>query len=107
MRLVNAGSASVQKRPSDSPVMITTEWGAATPQIFQALAANEVLKTVLIEFVRTGPTGVQELYHTIRLSKATVSSDHMDLRYSRVAAQSIDSGGARAKLDQLIAFTRT
>ena len=35
------------------PVVITKEVGAASPQIFQALATNELLKSVLISFYRT------------------------------------------------------
>ena len=55
-------------------IRFTKEWGAATPQFFQALVTNEVLKSVLFEFVRTSPEGVEELHSTIRLTNATVSS---------------------------------
>src|ERR1051326_3940113 len=36
-----------------SPVVITKEWGASSPQLYSALAANEVLKTVQIDRYRT------------------------------------------------------
>lgn len=55
------------------PVIITKEWGAATPQLFQALVENEVLRTVLVEFVRTDEKGEEYVYHRVKLSNATVS----------------------------------
>ncbi len=38
-----------------------------------------MLKSVLIEFVRTGATGVNEVYHSIRLDNATISSLRMHI----------------------------
>lgn len=56
------------------PVIITKEWGAATPQLFQALVENEVLRTVLVEFVRADESeGDEHVYHTIKLSNASVA----------------------------------
>jgi type VI secretion system secreted protein Hcp len=55
------------------PVKITKEWGAASPQIFQALVNNEVLKKVLFEFVRTTAEGKEEVHYTITLVNATIS----------------------------------
>jgi type VI secretion system secreted protein Hcp len=55
-------------------IQFTKEWGAATPQFFQALVTNEVLSSVLFEFVRTSPEGVEEVHTTIRLTNATVAS---------------------------------
>jgi type VI secretion system secreted protein Hcp len=51
------------------PLTITKEWGAASPQIFEALVTNENLKGVLIEFLT--PSGA--LDHVIRLFNASVS----------------------------------
>lgn len=56
------------------PIKITKEWGPATPQIFQALTTNEVLKSVLFEFIKTTPEGEETIYHTIKLVNATVSN---------------------------------
>ena len=56
------------------PITITKEWGASTPQIFQALTTNERLPSVLFEFVRTTPEGLEEVHHTIKLTNATISS---------------------------------
>jgi type VI secretion system secreted protein Hcp len=71
------GQASGKRQ--HSPLVITQEWGAASPQLFQALATNEVLRTVLIEFVRSSPRGVEEVYQTVKLTNATVSSIRMHI----------------------------
>ncbi|MCM3872521.1 MAG: type VI secretion system tube protein Hcp [Pyrinomonadaceae bacterium] len=68
-----ATGQAVGKR-QHGPVTITKEWGAATPQIFQALVENESLRSVLFEFVRTDAGGKEEVYHTVKLSNARVSA---------------------------------
>ncbi|MEO6397266.1 MAG: type VI secretion system tube protein TssD [Tepidiformaceae bacterium] len=59
-----------------SPIVITKEWGAASPQLFEALISNETLKTV--QFVFYEPTGGSEIrnakpFFTIKLTNASVS----------------------------------
>ena len=56
------------------PITITKEWGAASPQIFHALASNETLTSVLFEFMQTSPAGKEEVSYTIRLTGATISA---------------------------------
>lgn len=73
-RDANTGQASGKRQ--HKPVSFLKEWGAASPQIFQALCTNEVLKKVLFEFVHTTPEGEEEVYHTVTLTNATVSSLH-------------------------------
>lgn len=70
-RDVATGQASGKRQ--HGPISMTKEWGAATPQIFQALVTNEVLKSVFFEFVATTPEGIEEVYYTIKLVNATVS----------------------------------
>lgn len=70
-RDVATGQASGKRQ--HGPVVITKEWGASSPQIFQALVTNEVLKSVLFEFYHTTPDGLEEVYHTVKLVNATVS----------------------------------
>lgn len=70
-RDVATGQASGKRQ--HGPVIITKEWGAASPQLFQALVTNEVLKSVFFEFFHTTPDGLEEVYHTIKLINATVS----------------------------------
>jgi len=56
-----------------SPIVITKAWGSATPQLFQALINNEILRTVFVEFVRTNPSGEEEIYHIVKLTNAMIS----------------------------------
>lgn len=70
-RDVATGQASGKRQ--HGPVTITKEWGASTPQIFQALVSNESLTSVLFEFIHTTPDGAEEVYQTVKLANATVS----------------------------------
>jgi type VI secretion system secreted protein Hcp len=73
-RDIATGQASGKRQ--HLPIKVTKEWGAASPQIFHALCTNEVLKSVLFEFVRTTAEGAEEIHHTIKLTNATVSELH-------------------------------
>ncbi len=55
------------------PLVITKDWGAASPQLFAALVSNEVLKTVVCEFVRPNSVGQEQVYETIKLTNASIS----------------------------------
>lgn len=71
-RDVSTGMASGKRQYH--PIFITKEWGAASPQIMQALATNEVLKSVIIEFFHAGPNGAERVYQTIHLTNASIVS---------------------------------
>jgi type VI secretion system secreted protein Hcp len=70
-RDINTGRASGARQ--HGPVIITKEWGAASPQLFQALVTNEELASVEIEFYQTDKKGQAEKYYTVKLIGATVS----------------------------------
>lgn len=70
----DAATGQASGRRQHGPLTITKAWGAATPQIFQALVTNEVLKSVLIEHLQTTPEGMEEVRGTIKLTNATVSN---------------------------------
>jgi type VI secretion system secreted protein Hcp len=70
-----SGQASGKRQ--HNPVVIRKEWGAATPQIFQALVTNEVLESVSFEFEKVGPDGKEYVYQTIKLTNATVAEDEL------------------------------
>lgn len=57
-----------------TPLAITKEWGAASPQIMYALVTNEMLPRVVMEFVHTNDSGVEEVYYKVTLTNATVSN---------------------------------
>ena len=56
------------------PIVVTKEWDAASPQLFNALVDNETLKTVLFEFVKTDQAGKEVVYYTVTLTNAVVSN---------------------------------
>ena len=53
-------------------VKFTKQWGAASPQIFQALVQNETLKKVVFTFTRTSVAGKEEVHWTVTLTNASV-----------------------------------
>lgn len=53
----DAATGRASGRRQYQPLIITKEWGAASPQILQAAATNEVLTTVSLRFVHTTTTG--------------------------------------------------
>jgi len=55
------------------PVTFVKEWGASTPQFFQALVNNEVLKTVKFEFMQINTNGEEFVFFTINLTNASVA----------------------------------
>jgi type VI secretion system secreted protein Hcp len=61
------------------PIVFRKEVGASTPQFANSLVKNEVLKSVLFEFVHTNKDGKEEIVFTIKLSDATVTSQKLIL----------------------------
>lgn len=57
------------------PIVFVKEWGVATPQLFQALVNNEVLKKVTFEFLQIDKgTGKEVVYFTIVLVNASIAA---------------------------------
>ena len=74
----DAGSGQATGRRIHAPIVFTKQWGAASPQLFEAAVTNEVLKSVLFEFLATDKAGKEHVFQTVKLTNATVS----DLRRS-------------------------
>ena len=70
-RDLSTGQASGKRQ--HSPIKIVKGWGAATPQLFQALVTNEVLTLVTLEFRKTNANGEEFVYYRIKLTDANVS----------------------------------
>ena len=85
-RDVATGQASGKRQ--HGPVTFTKEWGTASPQIFSALVTNEVMTSVLFEFIRTTPEGVEEVHFTIKLINATISKVHSYIEMTKHEASS-------------------
>jgi type VI secretion system secreted protein Hcp len=58
--------------PMLQPVRFTRQWGAASPQLLQALATGEALSEVVFEFVRSTDEGEQQVFHRVTLHGARV-----------------------------------
>ena len=69
----DAASGMASGKRQHQPITFVKEWGAASPQLFQALTTNESLKSVLFEFMKTNDNGEEYVFHTIRLTNAFIS----------------------------------
>jgi type VI secretion system secreted protein Hcp len=69
-RDVATGMASGKRM--HQPIIISHEVGASSPQFFQALVTNEILKNVILEFYTVDRAGKQILSYTITLDDARV-----------------------------------
>ena len=56
------------------PLTIIKSVGASSPQFFQALLTNEVLKKVVIELTKANADGAEYVYYTITLEDVTVAN---------------------------------
>lgn len=74
----DAASGMATGKRTHSPIVFTKQWGAASPQLFQAAVTNEVLKSVLFEFLATDKTGKEHVFQSVKLTNVTIS----DLRRS-------------------------
>jgi len=74
-RDVGTGQPTGQRQ--HRPVTISKEWGASSPQLFQAAVTNENLKSVLFEFPVTDAHGVEVVHYSIKLTNASVASYKM------------------------------
>ncbi|WP_144187051.1 Hcp family type VI secretion system effector [Elioraea rosea] len=55
------------------PVRFTKQWGAASPQLLEALETGERLTSVVFEFLRTTDEGEEEVFHRVTLHGAVVA----------------------------------
>jgi type VI secretion system secreted protein Hcp len=65
-------------RRQHSPVTFVKMWGASSPQLFEAAVSNEVLNSVLFEFIETNQAGEEYVFQTIKLTNASVASLKQD-----------------------------
>jgi type VI secretion system secreted protein Hcp len=70
----DAASGAATGKRQWQPIRITKQWGAASPQLLQALTTNEQLVSVVFDFFRSDPAGKEQLHYRITLQNAVVSS---------------------------------
>lgn len=66
------------------PLVISKAVAHSTPQLYAALARNEVLETVLLDCYGTGANGKLALAHSLKLSNAALASIDLRLPNTRV-----------------------
>jgi type VI secretion system secreted protein Hcp len=65
-------SGEPTRKRQHSVVTVTKEWGASSPQLLEALVGDELLKSVMLQFVQLAPGGNMVAYATIKLTGAYV-----------------------------------
>ncbi|TAL69052.1 MAG: type VI secretion system tube protein Hcp [Bacteroidetes bacterium] len=86
----DAATGQASGKRQHQPIKIVKEWGAASPQIFQACVTNEVLPSVVLQFVHVNSDGFEQVYQTITLTNANISGVRMFKDYFN-SAQGVDS----------------
>src|SRR5690606_33262057 len=56
------------------PLTITKEIDKSSPKLFQALTSGEQLTSAKLEYYRISPQGKEELYYTVEIKNAVVTS---------------------------------
>ena len=69
----DAGGGMATGRRIHQPITFVKQWGAASPQIFQALVTNETITSAIFEFVRTDDNGEEIVYHSIKVTSARIT----------------------------------
>jgi type VI secretion system secreted protein Hcp len=101
----DAATGALSGKRQHAPVVLTKEWGAASPQLFQALFSNEVLKSVVFEFYQTSQaTGEEELAILVKLTNATVVEIHQYSADAGPAATAKHTSGSGAPRFEDVSF---
>lgn len=83
-------TGQVSGKRQHKPLTFTKQWGAASPQIFQAAVTNEVLKSVNFEFTSVAASGVETPMFTISLTNASISGFDGSVQLGEVGGPVID-----------------
>src|ERR1700694_1815509 len=66
-------TGQVSGKRQHKPVVITKEWGPSMPQFLAAVATNEVLTKLTMEFWDADAKGMQRAHFVVTLTDASVS----------------------------------
>ena len=69
---VDVSTGKAKGKRAHKPIIVTKEWGAATPQIFSACVSNELLNQVDLYFYDKDQNGKDQEYYHITLKDAHV-----------------------------------
>jgi type VI secretion system secreted protein Hcp len=92
----DTASGQATGKRQEKPVIFTKEWGDSSPQFYAAAYSNEVLSTVLFEFLSTAPNGNQVVDHTIKLTNAVIILIQQDVMLPQSGGPVIDSRDLQA-----------
>jgi type VI secretion system secreted protein Hcp len=87
----DAATGEVSGKRQHQPVIFTKEWGASSPQFYQAAFTNEVLTSVTFEFILVDASGKEVIDHTIKLTNATISEVEQTLQNGQAGGPMVDS----------------
>ena len=87
----DAASGMASGRRQHSPITFTKAIDASSPQFFQALTTNEILKSVVFEFYGTNPNGEEQVVYVVRLTNAVVAEIEQYAGRTGDATRSADS----------------
>lgn len=96
------GSGMATGKTQFGIVSFAKDWGASSPQLFQAISTNEILKSVIFEFTQTNSLGATEVFYRVTLSNARVTNfrqalaldglqplDSVSLAYQTIQVESV------------------
>lgn len=69
----DAASGMATGKRMYQPVILLKQSGASSPQFFQALTSNEILKKIIIDFYKADATGAEVNYYTVTLENVLLS----------------------------------
>jgi len=69
----DAGSGLPTGKRTYHPIMVRKEIGASSPQFLEAIATNETLTSVHIDFYSSSASGVETLDYQVELTNASIS----------------------------------
>jgi type VI secretion system secreted protein Hcp len=88
---VDEGTGAPSGKRQHKPIIITKEWDAASPQLYQAIVTNETLKSVLCEFVNVNAAGVEQVAFTIELTNAAIVDFDGSVQFGEKGGPVIDT----------------
>src|SRR5215471_13514758 len=87
----DAATGGITGKRQHRPVVLTKEWGASSPQFYQAAFTNELLTSVTFEFIVVGAAGKETIDHIIKLTNATIGAVDQSIQNGQAGGPLVDS----------------
>jgi len=104
----DAVSGQATGKRQHEPLTLTRLVSESSPQLFAALATNDTIKSVTIDFLRVDSKGQEVLAYSIRLTNATVVTitQHFDYGDGSATARHVPAGKAALYEDVSFVFQK-